>query len=255
MRFMVLCVAVWVSIMSCPAFGAEGYRLDHDCTLFVEQGDSYIKLFGPDWLRVFHANSEMVFYNSQGRLAHNPEKLVTGTRLVVPKGTRLTDVAMRRLSRYNRMKAAAMEEIRKAKAFVNKPSERGSEVYQQGIKLLLRANAAAQGLSYGFENYLDARCLAEEAIRCFEIDADLRKANNDAALLFREQAQRETIAVKNGIQGVYLRRVFPLGLGMLLLLGLVWRMRRRSRKDRIDRIKGWLARHEEELKRLDRVLA
>ena len=255
MRFMVLFVAVWVSIMSCPAFGSQGYRLDYDCTLFVEQGDSYIKLFGPDWLRVFSANSEMAFYNGQGKLAHTPEKLVTGIRLVVPKGTRLTEVAIKRLSRHAQMKAAAIAAIRKAKAFVGQPSERGSEVYQQGIRLLLRANAAAQGLSYGFENYLDARRLAEEAIRCFEIDADLRKADNDVALLLKEQAQRETVAVKNGIQGVYHSRVLPLGLGMVLLLWLVWRMRRRSRKDRIDRIKGWLARHEEELKRLDRVLA
>ena len=255
MRFMVLCLFIWVSIMYGLAFGAEGHRLDHDCTLFVEQGDSYTKLFGPDWLRVFRANSEMAFYNGQGKLAHNPEKLVTGTGLVVPKGTRLSKVAIKRLSRYTRMKAAAIEAIRKAKIFVGQPSEHRTEVYQQGIRLLLRANAAAQGLSYGFENYLDARRLAEEAIRCFEIDADLHKAKIDVALLLRKQAQRETVAVKNGIQGVYHRRVLPLGLGMLLLLGLMWCMSRRNRKEQIDRMKGWLARHEEELKRLDRALA
>jgi len=254
MRLILLSLAALVSIMSGPALAAEGHRLNHDCTLFVEQGDSYIKLFGPDWLGVFRANSEIAFYNGQGKLAHTPEKLVTGTRLVVPKGTYLTEVAVKRLSRYRQMKAAAIAAIQKARSFVGQRSKGGSDAYHQGIRLFLEANRAARGLSYGFENYLEARRLSEEAIRCFEIDADLRKAKNDVERLLKDQAWRETVA-RNGMQRLYLKRMLLLGLAMLLFLGLLWSIGRRNRKERIERTNGWLTRHEVKLKRLDRVLA
>ena len=255
MRFVILCVAVWGFVISNPAFGADAHRLNQDCTLFVERGDSYIKLFGRDWMKVSRANSDMAFYNADGKLVHNPDKLVTGTRLVIPKGTRLTEMAVKRLSRYERVKAAANKAIRKAGSFVVKPPKFKTEAYEQGVKLLLRANAAARGLTCGFENYLDAGDMAEEAIRCFEIDAVFHNSRNDAALLLRKQTPKDTFVVKNEMQNINYRRELPLGLGIIFFSGLVWRLSRRKKKARIGRIKGWLTGHEKELERLDIVLA
>ena len=219
MRFKILCVIILSIILAQIAYADQGLRLGHEGTLFVEPGDSYIKLFGPDWLRVYQTNSNMTFYDQRGKLNHSPDKLVVGTKLIVPEGTYLTERAMERLSRYEKIKGAAHQAMQQAEAFVAQVPENRSEVYQEGLKLLEEAKQAAKGLTFGFGNYIEANRLAQEAIRCFKIDANLQKASN-AMHQLKEHVEKEQVKTNNKIRILYHKRVFPLSFATLLLFSL-----------------------------------
>ena len=253
MRFKIFCVVILSIIITQLAYADQGLRLDHKCTLFVEPGDSYIRLFGPDWFKVYQANSNMTFYDKQGKLTHSPEKLVTGTMLTVPQGTHLTARAMERLSKYQRIKDAAMKTMQQAEAFATREPENRSEVYQQGLLLLAKAKQTAKGLTFGFGNYLEANRLAQEAIRCFKIDTNLQKASSDMQQL-KDQVEKEQVETSNKIKTLYHQRVFPLSLGVLLLFSLLWFMRFKNKKNRTLRVKAWLDQHQQRLEKLERAM-
>jgi len=253
MIFKILCFAVLALVFSYPAYGAEGERLDHECTLFVESGDSYIKLFGADWMRVFQANDNITFYNKQGKLAPSPEKLVIGQRLVVREGTYLTERAMERLSRYKEIRGAAIKSIHAAKALAGQDGENRSEVYEQGLSLLAGAEKATEGITFGFVNYLRAEKLAREAIRHFTVAMNLRKAKRGMEQL-REHVEREHVEATEQIIFIYKKRMVTLVSVSLSLLGILWFIHRRNRRDRIKRVKAWLAQHEAQLERLERAV-
>ena len=253
MRFKILCVVVLSIIIAQTVYASQGLRLDHECTLFVEPGDSYIRLFGPDWFNVYQANSNMTFYDKQGKLTHSPEKLVTGTMLTVPQGTHLTEWAMERLNKYRKVKDAALKVLQQAEAFATRPPDNRSEVYQQGLLLLEKARQTVKGLTFGFGNYLEADRLAQEAIRCFKIDANLQKASSDMQQL-KDRVEKEQVKTSNKIKTLYHKRVFPLSLVTLLLFSLLWFMRFKNKKDRTTRAKAWLDQHQQRLEKLERAM-
>ena len=242
MRFKILLTAICVFTLTISAYGATGHSLDHGVTLFVEPGDSYIKLFGTDWLRVFRAHSSMAFYDKHGKLTCSPEKLVVGTKLVIPAGTYMTERTTIRLSRYENIKNAALKAIQRADSFIDQASMNRSGVYQQAVDLLDRAKEVAKGLTFGFENYIEAGKLAEEAIRCFKIDGDLRKANHDVEQL-KDRVERERIASKKQIGMLDQQRTAFLGLAIALFISLFWFVRHKKKKERVIRIEGWLNQH------------
>jgi hypothetical protein len=242
MRFKILWTAICVFTLTISAYGAEGHYLHHEAILFVEPGDSYIKLFGTDWLRVFRANSNMAFYDKHGKLTCSPEKLVVGTKLVIPAGTYITERTTIRLSRYENIKNAALKAIQRADSFIDQASMNRSGVYQQAVDLLDRAKKVAKGLTFGFENYIEAGKLAEEAIRCFKIDTDLRRANQNMEQL-EDLAERERIASKRQIGMLDQQRTAFLGLAIALFVSLLWFVRHKKKKERVIRIEGWLDQH------------
>lgn len=241
MRFKMLCFGIWLLVLSVPAYGAGGHRLNHESVLFVEPGDSYIGLFGPDWLRVFQANSNLAFYDQEGKLVHTPEKLVVGTRLVVPAGTLLSEQAMKRLNRYEKIKSAAFEAIREAEGFISRNRESQSEVYEQGLSLLGKAREAAKGLTFGFANYIEATKLAQEASRCFKINANLSRANHDLAQL-KGRVDKES------------KRFVYFGLLIVPLLGLLCFMGYKQKKERVLRVERWLKHHQDRIDGLEKTI-
>lgn len=242
MRSRILWIAISVLTLYGAAYGADGNRIDREVILFVEPGDSYIGLFGLDWLRVFRANSNMVFYGKQGKLTHSPEKLVIGTKLVIPAGTYLTERVLKRLSRYENIKNAALKAIQRADSFIDQASMNRSGVYQQGVDLLDRAKEVAKGLTFGFENYVEAGKLAKEAIRSFKIDRNLRRANQNMEQL-ENQAEKERIASQRQIGMLYQQRMVFLGLAIVMFISLLCIVRHKKKKEHLIRIEGWLDQH------------
>lgn len=251
MRSRILWIVISVLTLYGTAYGAEGNRIDREVILFVEPGDSYIGLFGPDWLRVFRANSNMTFYDKQGKLTHSPEKLVIGTKLVIPAGTYLTERALKRLSRYENIKNATLKAIQRADSFIDQASMNRSGVYQQAVDLLDRAKEAAKGLTFGFENYIESEKLAEEAIRSFKIDRNLRRANQNMEQL-EDQAERERIASKRQIGMLYQQRMVFLGLAIVMFISLLYIVRHKKKKEHLIRIEGWLDQHLSRVKTLEK---
>lgn len=250
MRFKILWTAICVFTLTISAYGATGHLLDHGATLFVEPGDSYIKLFGTDWLRVFRANSNIAFYDKHGKLTCNPEKLVVGTKLVIPAGTNITERVTARLSQYENIKNAALKAIQRADSFIDQAASMNrSGAYQQGVDLLDRAKEVAKGLTFGFENYIEAGKLAEEAIRCFKIDSDLRRANQNMEQL-KDYVEKERIASKRQIGMLDQQRTAFLGLATALFVSLLWFVRHKKKKEHVIRIEGWLDQHMHRVKTL-----
>ena len=240
--FKILLTAICVFTLTISAYGATSHSPDHGVTLFVEPGDSYIKLFESDWLRVFRVNSNMAFYDKHGKLTCSPEKLVVGTKLVIPAGTYITERTTIRLSRYENIKNAALKAIQRADSFIDQASMNRSGVYQQAVDLLDRAKEVAKGLTFGFENYIEAGKLAKEALRCFKIDRDLRRANQNMEQL-ENRIERERIASKRQIGMLYQQRMAFLGLATALFISLLWLIRHKKKKERLIRIEGWLDQH------------
>ncbi len=235
------CVTCFV-ILAIPAYGAEKHQLEREEILFVEPGDSYLALFGPDWMKVFQANNRIIFYDGRGKLTHSPDKLVVGTRLVVPEGTSLTRRAMERLSRYEKIKAAALEAIREAESLVTPQPQDGTEAYRQALQLLEKAREALNGMTFGFENFLEAERLARESVRHFKIDRSLQETIRDMRDLEEEMGHTP-----------YWKRVIPLAVLMALLAGLLWRMRRGKQKERLLRVQQWLNRQPGRIEDMEKV--
>ena len=251
MRSRILWIAISVLTLYGAAYGAEGNRIDRKVILFVEPGDSYIGLFGSDWLRVFRANGNMAFYDKHGKLTCSPEKLVIGTKLVIPAGTYLTERALKRLSRYENIKNAALKTIQEADTFMNQTPTNRSGVYRQAVDLLDSARQVAGGLTFGFENYVEAGKLAEEAIRCFKIDRDLRRANQNMEQL-EDLAERERIASKRQIGMLHQQRMVFLGLAIIMFISLLCIVRHKKKKEHLIRMQGWLDQHLDRVETLEK---
>ena len=251
MKSRILWIAISVLTLCGAAYGAEGNRIDREVILFVEPGDSYIGLFGSDWLRVFRANGNMEFYDKHGKLTCSPEKLVIGTKLVIPAGTYLTERALKRLSRYENIKNAALKAIQEADTFMNQAPTNRSGVYQQAVDLLDRAREVAEGLTFGFENYIEAGKLAKEAIRCFKIDRDLRRASHNMEQL-EDLAERERIASKRQIGMLHQQRMVFLGLAIVMFISLLCVVRHKKKKENLIRMQGWLDQHLNRVKTLEK---
>jgi len=48
MRLKIAAYVICAAILAIPAYGAEKHHLEREEILFVEPGDSYMALFGPD---------------------------------------------------------------------------------------------------------------------------------------------------------------------------------------------------------------
>ncbi len=251
MKLKIATCVICAVILAIPAYGLEKRRIHHENILFVEPGDSYMALFGSDWMKVFQANSRITFYDSQGRLTHSPDKLVVGARLVLPTGTYLTERAMERLSRYEKIKTAALETIREAETFVKQQPPRSAEVYLQALHLLEKAREASNGLTFGFENYIEAERLAQESIRGFTIDRKLHKANLGLKQL-REGMESERLESKNRLKILYWKLFTPLVLLTALLSSLLWFMRRGKQKERLLRVEQWLNKQSERIELMEK---
>ncbi|MBN2373968.1 hypothetical protein JXL19_09305 [bacterium] len=229
---------------------AYGDRLDYECVIYVEPGDSYLGLFGADWLRVFNVNRDHAFNDTKSGMLSTPDRLVVGERLIVPAGVYLTDLAIERLNRYENIKKIAFEAILKAENFTGANTGNESHIFQQGRKLLLMAKESAQGASYGFGNYVRARELAEEAIRCFEIDRELsRLDNNHTHLREATEKERASVARQRKIVSLQQQSILWIAIGILSVFFIMIRMERK--KERLRLIGRRLERHSEHIKTLE----
>ena len=70
----------------------------------------------------------------------------------------------------------------------------------------------------------------------------------------KDQVEKEQVETSNKIKALYHQRVFPLGLGVLLLFSLLWFMRFKNKKDRTLRVKAWLDQHQQRLEKLEKAM-
>lgn len=243
MRLTLTIYGVCAILLATAAYGAERHRLDHERVLFVEPGDSYLALFGSDWMKVFQSNNRITFCNDRGQLTHSPDKLVVGTRLTLPAGVCLTRRAMERLGRYEKSRTAALAAIREAESFLTPQPENGAEAYRQAVQLLEKAREASNGLTFGFENYLEAERLARESTRHFKIDRTLRETISDMRHLEEKMEQVP-----------YWRQPALPVVITVLFGGLLWFMRRVKRKERFARVREWIDRQPERFAEMRRII-
>ncbi len=257
MRSKAVVFILWAFIITCvitcvPVFKAHGHCLTYQCTIFAEPGDSLIKLFGADWLRVFQANSNHAFLDGRGRLISTPDKLVVGERLIVPSGTYLTDLATERLNRYEGIKKAAQGAIREAERFVDQENQNRFGAYQQGLDFLAKAKRAKKGLTYGLANYVEARELAEKALRYFTTDEELRQKDQKCAQLAQiTEEQKAAVAEQRKILSWQRKTFLCLLIIIVLIFSLV--IKHRKKKERSVWIEKWLDQQLQHIKALEKV--
>ncbi|MDP2646308.1 MAG: hypothetical protein Q8P24_15325 [Desulfobacterales bacterium] len=252
MRGKILYIAV-LALVCAPdvyAFKDHGGWLEYEHIFFVEPGDTYIGLFGADWEKVFQANQNMAFYDKAGKLIQSPDWLVVGTRLMAPKGAYLTQRAMERLNRYEKIKIEALQALEEAKTFVRPELKDRTAVYEQALNLLDEARQAAQGTAYGFKNFIESKRLAEKAIDCFKIDRQIDKANLEVKSL-EVQVKEKQVEALNQINRLNKKQQVYLSVMAILLFGLLFGIQRQDRKDRIIKTNTWLARHQDHVRKFE----
>lgn len=242
MKVKIFWTIFYLLILVIPTYGAGGNWLNHDAVLFVEPGDSYIKLFGNDWLKVFQTNNNIAFYDKHGQLACTPEKLVVGTRLIIPKGTYITNFTTARFSSYERIKKDALQAIHMAETFVNQDIGNSSDIYKQGVNLLKNAKQFKDEITFGFNNYFKAKKMAGEAIRCFKIDHNIRKANLNVKKL-KTRIGNQKFFLKKQIEILNKQWATFTGLVAALFIIILWFKKFKKRKKRIIRTERWLKQH------------
>jgi len=253
MRFRIfLSMCAFIS-MAIPVSASERHSLDQNAAIFVMPGDSYINLFGSDWLRVFEVNRGLLFYDREGRLTSTPDKLVVGTKLFVPAGTYLTERALKRIHKYNDFKISALEKIREAESFRNSAPKHHSEISKQGDELLCKAKRLISGLDPDLPGYVEARRLAEESLKCFKLDARVAAINADITKkdnYIRElqtQITRERIRAYRWTETLYQEGILFVGLFMITAVTFLLIWRHRKKKDHLVRVKAWMEQHERRL--------
>jgi len=147
-----------------PTVAMAEQRINYDCKIIVEHGDSFIKLFGNDWLKVVQANKKFVFYNNKGKTM--PDKLVAGTVLNIPAETYLTEIAIKRLNTYEQIKSKAMQVISAGKNYLQNKRGIETDTFIEGKEFLNKA----VNYFYKERNYIAAEKLANKAILYFKID-------------------------------------------------------------------------------------
>lgn len=138
--------------------------------LYVEDGDTLINLFGHDWYKVWSSNKIKVIHH--GKAIESPDRILTGQQLILPPGAQLTDRAIERLHRYAQMRSdvqkalqVARQEQRQIDAF--NPTAQTQPGYRLGSILIRWAESMITAPGEAGSNYLQARCLAEEATQAF----------------------------------------------------------------------------------------
>lgn len=247
---------IWTFFFGLPLYASERPFLDKNVVIFVKTGDSYINLFGHDWLRVFQANKSLLFYDRRRNLASTPDKLVVGAKLFVPAGTRLTTRSLKRINEYENLRISALEAMREAESCMNNAPGHSSEIYKQAEGLLSKAREAVRAPSSDRSHYIQARKMAEEALRylkinekIIEITADLSKRDNDIRQL-RAEINRERISAYEWIALFYGNRFVLIGFTMIIFLSSFFFWRIKKRKDLSIKAKAWMRRHEDRLERI-----
>ena len=183
---------------------------------------------------------------------HSPDKLVVGTKLIVPKNTFLSEHALKRLNRYKNMKNTALAYIRRAKTYTNRTSKNKSEIYKQALNLLKKAKEAEEDLIYDSGNYIEAERLAREAIKFFKIDKELYTASSEMEEL-KERVEKEMNTANRLVGKLYQQKRTFLKLVTVMLLSVLLLISQKRRKERVIRIQGWLDKHIGRVERFEKV--
>ncbi|GBD95832.1 MAG TPA: hypothetical protein ENG83_13015 [Nitrospirae bacterium] len=165
LRIVIAALYVFINI---SAYTHAAQTITDETVIWVEPGDTYLGLFGNDWMRVYLANNEIGFSGVNGNAA-SPDKIVVGQKLKIPADTHLTEIARERLSKYEDQRRAAERALQETADLKRKITNNNSETYREAAALLKEAENAADGETYGFRNYIDARRLAEESGRLFAV--------------------------------------------------------------------------------------
>jgi len=214
-------------------FGAESY-------IFVEPGDSYLKLFGYDWYRVYSANDE----------GGSPDRLVTGKILKIPEGTYLTEFARKRIASFMKCKNEAEETINQVE-YLARDIVSQSDAYFAGLALLERAKVVLGAASYGFSNYNDAKRIADEARILLNHAVEIKFCNHPPAPTGSSAEVIQPIRPKVArIIGIFIAiGIFVLALTTLMFLMIV--RRNRIRRD----VMLWLGDHSRRISRLSYIIS
>ena len=243
----ILFIIFCVFFLSIPCFAENNHYLLSECILFADPGDSYIGLFGPDWVQVFKKNLQSNFNDKTDLINRDPDTLIVGTKLSVPPGTYLTDRTLEKLSRYQGIKKSALFNIREAEGYLNEIQLKTSEPYRQGVKKLFKAKETTKGASFGFQNFIQASEYAKEAVEYFMIAKELQEAGADADQLEYQIKREKDINHKTKYYG----KAAFLGMGIIFFTCLFMVIKRGKNKEKIYKITSWLGQHKTNLVNLE----
>ena len=245
-----ICCVIFFLLLSFPAFGLGS---EQPRFIWIEPGDSYIALFGKSWLPVFQANSSLKFLNSSGKLNHNPEKLVIGSKLFIPEGSTLTERAVKRMNKYKVHITQAELSIREAENFAATITmkECQSEACLQGIALLKKARNSAKGdTSYGYSNFLEATELSKEALKLLKIASQIQQNNADIKSL-NNKIETEKIATRRKIDRQRLQHGLFIGIMSSMALGSILFIRHKANSEKSKINREWLKQQQDRLKNME----
>lgn len=164
--------------ISKPAVASgNSHKLDHQCTIFVQKGDTYIGLFGSDWDRVLMVNMVKTNENALKNDDLEPYNLAVGTKLVVPAMTCLTNRALKRINMYQNNKRSAEASIKNAEKLMQHRLMKKSEAYNQGCMQLEKAKKVISSSTFNFTNYQVSEQFARNAVKYFKVAEELYQAD------------------------------------------------------------------------------
>ena len=196
------------------------YGSDRAKFIWVEPGDSYIALFGKSWLPVFQANNRLKFLDDTGKLNNNPEKLVIGSKLIIPAGTVLTERAIKRMNKYEAFIKEAEQALHEAETIAALMGECSSEACRQGMILLEQAQKNTKDMTYGYANFLEATKLGRDALNRFKVAQQLQKTKIDLINL-NKQLAAEKITIREAQNKQKMQRILMAGVIVLLVFSSI----------------------------------
>ena len=218
LRIVFAAICIFINVSAQAAETITGKTI-----VWVEPGDTYLGLFGTDWMKVYQANNKVKLFDGKGEVA-SPDKLVVGQKLMIPPDNHLTLQTMEKLSRYKNVKNAAMKALQEAKELKDKIPHAESASYKEATALLRKAEEAVKGVTYSFGNYVEAKKLALEAYGLLRITEE-------------RLADRKNMEMLAAIV-------------LIAFSGFVWVGRYKKRKERAKHAVSWIKKHQERLEKI-----
>ena len=232
------------------AFSDSGYGSESPKFLWIEPGDSYIALFGKSWLPVFQENSNLQLLDKRGKLNLNPEKLIVGSKLIIPNGTILTERALKRMNKYETFIKEAKLTLNKAERFAAIIDKCESKPCRQAMYFLGQAQKSAkENPTYGYANVLEATKLSQKALSCFIVATEAQQAKINIKKI-NKQLETEKNDTRRQINKQRMQHKIFIGIVSSKALGSILFIRHKAKttrawhnqqQDRLKSIEGSLS--------------
>ena len=194
-------------------------RIPYQASYWVQPGDTLLGIGGSSFMEIYEENKSML-----GHMDHkgspNPNRIVEGTRLIIPEGIYVTEKVARAINAQETSRQKALKEICSAEDGRKRLEDIGyvtQEGYLKGMGNLQQARELAeQTPGYGNANYLQAYTLAVQAGRYFDTDIALSRVRSDLTML-----QQTIIELKEKIVEAVKDGTFPYWIASAVVLLLV----------------------------------